>query len=187
VTPTTAAPGRAGLSRGRGRGVRRRRSWIAGTLSIGLVVALIVLAIVKLDPAAVLSSLTSVAGGWVVLAVGLMATAFLARAESWFAVIRAAVPDAPVGRLAVLRALLIGLATPGCCRARRRLMCSPARGALRRVLGGHSDGPGSRAGTRRDLQPGDERERGGMRIRDPRRDRRARERGHLAVVQVGIR
>lgn len=111
MTPTAAAPGRADLGTRRRRGVRRRRSWIAGTLSIALVVALIVLAAVKLDPAAVLSSLTSVAAGWVVLALGLMATAFLARAESWFAVVRAALPDAPVGRLAVLRALLIGMAT----------------------------------------------------------------------------
>jgi phosphatidylinositol alpha-mannosyltransferase len=110
VTPTPAAPGRADHGTPRRRGGRRRRSWIAGTLSIALVVALIVLAIVKLDPAAVLSSLTSVAAGWAVLGVGLMATAFLARGESWFAVIQAALPDAPVGRLAVLRALLIGMA-----------------------------------------------------------------------------
>lgn len=81
MTPTGAAPRRADLGSRRRRGVRRR-TWIVGTLSIALVVALAVLAIVKLDLAAVLSSLTSVAAGWVVLALGLMATAFLARDES---------------------------------------------------------------------------------------------------------
>lgn len=39
-----------------------------------------------------------VGGGWVAAGVVLMASAFVARAESWFATIRAALPDRPIGR-----------------------------------------------------------------------------------------
>jgi phosphatidylinositol alpha-mannosyltransferase len=39
-----------------------------------------------------------------------MASSFMARSESWFAVIRAAVPNAPIGRAPVRRGLLIGMA-----------------------------------------------------------------------------
>src|ERR1017187_2997020 len=90
---------------------RSRRSWIAAGVSLGLLIGLIVLGISKLDPAAVAGSLTSIDASWVLLAVTLMGGSFLARAESWFIALRAAAPDAPVGRSAVRRALLIGMAT----------------------------------------------------------------------------
>jgi uncharacterized membrane protein YbhN (UPF0104 family) len=100
MLPATAA-GQTGVGVRPGRGLRSRGSWIASTISVALSVGLIVLAIVKLDLAAVAGSLTSVEGGWVILGVCLMVCSFLARAESWFAVIRAAAPGAPIGRAAV--------------------------------------------------------------------------------------
>lgn len=55
-------------------------------------------------------ALARVSIAWVAFACALMAIAFLARAESWFAVIRSALPEDRIGRPPVIRALFIGMA-----------------------------------------------------------------------------
>jgi phosphatidylinositol alpha-mannosyltransferase len=71
---------------------------------------LVALGFAKINTAQVGHALTHIRGGWVALAVVLLAGAFMARAESWFAAIRAALPDQRIGRPAVTRVLLIGMA-----------------------------------------------------------------------------
>ncbi len=85
---------------------------MAAWLTLALLAALVVLAITNLDLAQVTRALAHVNAGWAGLAVGLMATSSLTRAESWFAVIRAALPHNRLGRPAVRRGLLIGMAGP---------------------------------------------------------------------------
>jgi phosphatidylinositol alpha-mannosyltransferase len=105
------AEGRAGGHRGRG--------WLAALIATVIVVGLVVLAITKLDPRVIAHALAHVNAGWALLALGLMAAAFLARAESWHAVLLAAIRGkrgraADLGpnldRGTVTRALLIGMA-----------------------------------------------------------------------------
>lgn len=84
--------------------------WLAWTLTLGLLGGLIALAITKVNVAEVGNTLGAVDPGWLVVACVLMASSFLARAESWFAVIRAALPEGRIGRSAVTRGLLIGMA-----------------------------------------------------------------------------
>jgi phosphatidylinositol alpha-mannosyltransferase len=71
---------------------------------------LVVLALTKIDLAEVGRALARVDGWWVAAAALLMAASFLARAESWHCAIRAALPGERIGRAAVTRALLIGMA-----------------------------------------------------------------------------
>lgn len=80
------------------------------------------LAVAKLDVATVGRSLAAANFASVLLAVGLMASSFIARAESWFAALNAALPDAPIGRALTRRGLLIGMATSTVA------PCSPGRG-----------------------------------------------------------
>lgn len=68
------------------------------------------LAVQKIQLGRIGHALGRVSGGWLALACALMAIAFLARAESWFAVIRAALPEDRIGRPPVIRALFIGMA-----------------------------------------------------------------------------
>lgn len=89
---------------------RRRRRWLAAAISLLVIVALVVLALTQLDLSGVGRALAKVRAGWLVLALALMGSSFLARAESWYAVIRAALPGARVLRSDVLRGLLIGMA-----------------------------------------------------------------------------
>ncbi len=114
-----AAP--AGL-RGGGRrrtGGHRGRGWLAALIAVAILAGLVALAITKLDPRVIGHALAHVDVGWTLLALGLMAAAFLARAESWHAVLLAAIRskrgrDADLGedldRGTVTRALLIGMA-----------------------------------------------------------------------------
>ncbi len=90
-----------------GRG--RRLRWIAAVVTVAVVGGLIYLAIVKLNPAQVGHRLSKTNVGWALLALALMALAFLARGESWFAVIRAAVPGTHLGRAVVNRGIMIGM------------------------------------------------------------------------------
>jgi phosphatidyl-myo-inositol alpha-mannosyltransferase len=78
-------------------------------VTIAVVGALIYLAIVKLNPSQVGHLLTKTKVGWALLALALMALAFLARGESWYAVIRAAVPSTHLGRAVVYRGIMIGM------------------------------------------------------------------------------
>ncbi len=95
-------------SRRVGRRAKRRR-WIAGLITVAVVAALAVLAVSKLNPAQVGHVLARTNVGWALLALALMAIAFLARGESWFAVIRAALPGNRLGRAVVTRGILIGM------------------------------------------------------------------------------
>lgn len=83
---------------------------MAPAVTIALLTGLSVLAVEKIDLRGMGHALARVSGGWIAVAWALMASAFFARAESWFAVIRAALPRERVGRPAVGRALFIGMA-----------------------------------------------------------------------------
>jgi phosphatidylinositol alpha-mannosyltransferase len=96
-----------------GRGPRRHvriPRWLTSAVTIALLAGLVVLAVQKIQLGRIGHALGRVSGGWVALACALMALAFLARAESWFAVIRAALPEDRIGRPPVIRALFIGMA-----------------------------------------------------------------------------
>lgn len=87
----------------------RRLRWIAGVITVAVVAALIYVAITKLHPSQVGHRLSKTNIGWAVLALALMMLAFVARGESWHAVIRAALPDTHLGRGVVYRAIMIGM------------------------------------------------------------------------------
>lgn len=87
----------------------RHRRWIAAVLSAAITAGLVVVALAKLNIAGVGRTLTDVRPGWLALAVIAMILAFLARAESWSAVLAAALPAVPLGRGVVRRGLFIGM------------------------------------------------------------------------------
>jgi phosphatidylinositol alpha-mannosyltransferase len=99
-----------GASGRRGRG----GSMIAAALAVAILGGLIALAVTKLDPQAIAAALRHMKLGWVFVALVLMAGAFWARAESWFAVLAAAVQgkayERRLDRGTVFRALVIGMA-----------------------------------------------------------------------------
>jgi uncharacterized membrane protein YbhN (UPF0104 family) len=107
--PATAPRGPSRL-RESGRGGRSSRRHLAATLTAVVLAALVVLAVAKINLADVGHALARVNAVSVAAAVLLMAGAFLTRAESWYAAIRAALPGERIGRDAVTRALLIGMA-----------------------------------------------------------------------------
>ncbi len=86
--------------------MRRLVWWVLATAALA---ALVVLGLSKIDLHQVGRSLAHVRAGWIAVAAGLMTATFLARAESWFAAIRAALGDSVVDRLTVTRVLLIGM------------------------------------------------------------------------------
>jgi uncharacterized membrane protein YbhN (UPF0104 family) len=99
--------------------------WIARSLTLTLLTALIALVFAKINLTVVARALSNVNTGWLALACVLMAGSFLARAVSWFAVIRAALPSDRIGRSPVTRGRLIEMAgssvppgTPGEARPR---------------------------------------------------------------------
>jgi phosphatidylinositol alpha-mannosyltransferase len=87
----------------------KRLRWIAGVITVAVVAALIYLAITKLHPSQVGHRLSKTHIGWALLALALMMIAFVARGESWYAVIRAALPDTHLGRGVVSRGIMIGM------------------------------------------------------------------------------
>jgi phosphatidylinositol alpha-mannosyltransferase len=89
----------------------RDNRWLAAPALLTVSAIVAVVAIAKLGPAQVWQALTTVRAGWTALALVLMMVSFAARGESWFAVIRAAIPATRVHRASVTRALLIGMAT----------------------------------------------------------------------------
>ncbi|HEY3774081.1 MAG TPA: lysylphosphatidylglycerol synthase transmembrane domain-containing protein [Solirubrobacteraceae bacterium] len=84
--------------------------WATGTIAVALLAGLIALAVVKINLNGLGSALVHVDIGWLVCACVLMAAAFLARGESWFVVIRSALPADGIRRPVVIRALFIGMA-----------------------------------------------------------------------------
>lgn len=91
--------------------VHRRRRMLGVAVSLIVIGGLLAVALSTIDLHALGHVLGSVRIGWVLAGLAAMAAAFLARGEAWFVGVRAAVSDAAVGRLAVTRALLIGMAT----------------------------------------------------------------------------
>lgn len=92
----------------------REGSLIAGLLAIIVLGSLIALAVAKVDPDVIADAIAHMDLSWIALALALMAAAFFARGESWFAVLAAAIKSRPYARRLdrgiVVRALLIGMA-----------------------------------------------------------------------------
>jgi phosphatidylinositol alpha-mannosyltransferase len=93
-----------------GGGGHRHGGLLAVVMTMAVLAGLVVLGANNLDLHAVGHTLGRVNGAWTVLALVLMAAAFYARAESWFAVLRSAVRCESLDRGTVRRALLIGMA-----------------------------------------------------------------------------
>jgi phosphatidylinositol alpha-mannosyltransferase len=74
-----------------------------------LLAALLVYALSRLNLPRVAHALISASPGWLILALALMMVSLLARAVSWHATLRAALPDARLGWAPVLRATMIGV------------------------------------------------------------------------------
>jgi phosphatidylinositol alpha-mannosyltransferase len=89
----------------RSRAARRTGLAVAAVL----LVAVLVFALTRLDLSHVAHALLSASPGWLVLALALMMLSLLARAISWQAVLRAALPDAHIAWLPVARATMIGV------------------------------------------------------------------------------
>jgi phosphatidylinositol alpha-mannosyltransferase len=100
------APGRL---RALGERLAHNRRFTVG-LSLALVAALVLVAATSFDLHGLGRSLARVRPGWLVLALALMGSSFLARAESWYVAIRSAMPQLAVDRAAVRRSLLVGMA-----------------------------------------------------------------------------
>jgi len=94
-------------------GVQRDRPRIArrtGVVVAALVLAgILAFALSRLGLHRIGSALVSASPGWVVLALALMMLSMLLRAVSWHEVLRAALPEKPIGWLAVARATMIGV------------------------------------------------------------------------------
>lgn len=75
-----------------------------------MLAGLVVLGLTRIDLHQVGHALGAVKAQWVALSWVLMVGAFLARGESWYCTIRSALPDQALGRMAVTRVLLIGMA-----------------------------------------------------------------------------
>jgi phosphatidyl-myo-inositol alpha-mannosyltransferase len=84
--------------------------WLTATIAVALLAGLVALAVAKIDLNGLGSALGNVNLAWLLFAIALMAAAFLARGESWFIVIRSALPQERIRRPVVIRALFIGMA-----------------------------------------------------------------------------
>jgi phosphatidyl-myo-inositol alpha-mannosyltransferase len=84
--------------------------WLTATIAVALLAGLIALAIARINLNGLGTALANVSAGWLVFSCALMAAAFLARGESWFVVIRSALPRERIRRAVVIRALFIGMA-----------------------------------------------------------------------------
>ncbi len=74
-----------------------------------LLAGLIVYALSRLDLGHVGHALITATPGWIVLALVLMGLSLLLRSISWHEALRAALPDTPIGWIAVARATMIGV------------------------------------------------------------------------------
>jgi len=89
---------------------RRRTARRAGVaMATVLFVAVLAFALTRLDLPHVVHTLVSASPGWVVLALALMMLSLLARAASWRATLRAALPDFHMPWWPVARATMIGV------------------------------------------------------------------------------
>ncbi len=89
---------------------RRRAAGRAGLIAGAiLLAAIIAFALSRLNLPRVAHALISASPGWIVLALALMMLSLLARALSWQAVLRAALPGARIAWRAVARATMIGV------------------------------------------------------------------------------
>lgn len=84
----------------------RRTALIVAALIVAGVVAF---AITRLNLGRIGHALISASPGWIALALALMMVSMLFRAVSWHQTLRAALPDVPVPRRAVVRATMIGV------------------------------------------------------------------------------
>lgn len=99
--------GVSGSTQLRRRGALLRRGGFV--LAVALVVALVVYALLHLNLHLIGHVLITATPGWIVLALGLMATSLLSRSVSWHQTLRAALPDIPIPWLPVVRATMIGV------------------------------------------------------------------------------
>ncbi len=130
--------------RRRRRRARARR--VTGLLAmVAILAGLLALALAKVNISELGRALGHVRVGWIAAGAAFMCGAFLARAESWFAAIRAAVPDCGIGRATVTRAMLIGMA--GNTVAPGRLGEAARAWLIARRTGGVRDGLAKVVGT----------------------------------------
>ncbi len=92
-------------------GSLRSARWTAAAVTVAVLAGLIALGIAKLDFAEVGRALAGVSWGWLAVAMALMMSSAIARAESWFAAIRSALPDRQIRRSVVTRVFLVGNAS----------------------------------------------------------------------------
>ncbi len=90
---------------------RRRSALIRVGVAAGavLLAALVVFALSRLELHRIGHALITATPGWIVLAFVLMALSLLLRSVSWHEVLRAALPETPVGWAPVVRATMIGV------------------------------------------------------------------------------
>ena len=102
-------PGSMGTSESQVR--RRSVSWrhAAALLAAIVVAGLVAFALSRLGLHRVGHALITVTPGWLVLATALMGLSLFMRSLSWHETLRAALPEAPIGRGPVVRATMIGV------------------------------------------------------------------------------
>jgi phosphatidylinositol alpha-mannosyltransferase len=127
-----------------GRDARRRPRWrrlrrvalAGGALAL---VGLVVLALSRLNLHSVGHTLASASPGWVTAALALMGSSLVLRAISWHQTLRAALPDATIAWMPVVRATIVGVMASALVPGRvgepsRSLMVSRRLGATRRFF-----------------------------------------------------
>lgn len=91
------------------RSVSRR--WLASVLAMVLLAGMIALAVTSIDLRSVGRAISHARVGWLLIAALLFGGNALARSESWFATLCAALPGMPLSRGFVIRAALLGSVT----------------------------------------------------------------------------
>jgi phosphatidyl-myo-inositol alpha-mannosyltransferase len=87
----------------------RLRRRLALLVAVLLLAGILAFALSRLGLHRVWHALGSAQPGWIVLALALMGLSLLLRAGSWAEVLRAALPDTPIGWAPVIRATMIGV------------------------------------------------------------------------------
>jgi uncharacterized protein (TIRG00374 family) len=98
--------------------LRPSRTHLSTAFVVLVLAAMVWLAATKMNLSAAGGALSHASLPWVAIAVVSVAVAFLARAESWFIAVRAALPESRLGRPVVARSLMIGVATSSVTPAR---------------------------------------------------------------------
>ncbi|WP_249011998.1 lysylphosphatidylglycerol synthase transmembrane domain-containing protein [Conexibacter sp. DBS9H8] len=91
-------------------GVSHRRGRRASIVALAALAILVVLGVTRIHLSDAAAALGHASPGWVAVAVVVFAGSFFARAESWSAVLHAAVPGSDIARRTVTHSLLIGMA-----------------------------------------------------------------------------